>query len=143
MKRYKYHISKSFEFSAAHHLPNVPQGHPCGRNHGHNYIVTVEIGANRLNPYGFVIDYRDLDVVKNRLDELFDHYDLNDTVVNPTAELLASYIYSMTQPIVKGLAAGTQLISVAVKETNKTSAVYYPNLEEFEETGSYRRAHVQ
>lgn len=34
-------LSKEFHFSAAHRLEGLQEGHPCGRMHGHNYIIRV------------------------------------------------------------------------------------------------------
>ena len=51
-------ISCEFTYEAAHWLPHVPEGHQCGRMHGHSYhlIVTVA-GPGHAN--GFVIDFAD------------------------------------------------------------------------------------
>ena len=34
-------IFKEFTFEAAHHLPNVPDGHKCKRLHGHSWKATL------------------------------------------------------------------------------------------------------
>ena len=34
-------ISKQFHFCASHIIEGVPEGHPCGRLHGHNYVVEL------------------------------------------------------------------------------------------------------
>lgn len=34
-----YRIGKRFMFEAAHHLPDLPEGHKCARLHGHSYTV--------------------------------------------------------------------------------------------------------
>ncbi|EEW8595914.1 6-carboxytetrahydropterin synthase, partial [Escherichia coli] len=31
-------LFKDFTFEAAHRLPHVPQGHKCGRLHGHSFM---------------------------------------------------------------------------------------------------------
>lgn len=39
-------LFNEFQFEAAHHLPHVPhvpQGHKCGRLHGHSFLVRIEI----------------------------------------------------------------------------------------------------
>ncbi len=36
-------LFKDFTFEAAHHLPHVPEGHKCGRLHGHSFMVRLEI----------------------------------------------------------------------------------------------------
>ncbi|GAB3832077.1 6-pyruvoyl tetrahydropterin synthase family protein [Dactylosporangium cerinum] len=55
-----YTIGKRFGFSAAHHLPGLPDGHKCGRHHGHNFSVEVVLGADALVPPGFVRDFGEL-----------------------------------------------------------------------------------
>ncbi|MGQ7190015.1 6-carboxytetrahydropterin synthase, partial [Escherichia sp. HC-CC] len=32
-------LFKDFTFEAAHRLPHVPEGHKCGRLHGHSFMV--------------------------------------------------------------------------------------------------------
>ena len=36
-------IWKDFHFDAAHWLPHVPEGHKCGRMHGHTYRVLNDV----------------------------------------------------------------------------------------------------
>lgn len=36
-------IYKDFHFEAAHKLPYVPEGHKCGRLHGHSFMVRLEL----------------------------------------------------------------------------------------------------
>ena len=36
-------LFKDFTFEAAHRLPHVPEGHKCGRLHGHSFMVRLEI----------------------------------------------------------------------------------------------------
>ncbi|HEX7340222.1 MAG TPA: 6-carboxytetrahydropterin synthase, partial [Rhodanobacteraceae bacterium] len=38
-------ISKQFTFEAAHRLPHVPEGHKCGRLHGHSFVVEVHVSG--------------------------------------------------------------------------------------------------
>lgn len=47
-------ISKDFELSASHQLWRLPGTHKCSANHGHNYVVTLTLTADRLDEYGFV-----------------------------------------------------------------------------------------
>lgn len=87
-----YRIQKTIKISAAHHLPFVPEGHQCGRNHGHNYVIVID--ANCADVYltdGFVVDFGELSAVVKSLD----HRDLNDFLENPTAELVAKEIYGL------------------------------------------------
>lgn len=114
-----YTISKTFHFSASHHLEGLPDTHPCTRSHGHNYVVKVELTDTRLNEVGFVIDYRKLDSIKQLIDETLDHRNLNDVLTcNPTAENIAKELFKtfrMRYP---------QLTAIEVSETDKTNCRY-------------------
>jgi len=114
-----YKISKQFSFSASHILEGLPQEHPCSRLHGHNYVITVHLKAEKLNSVGFVRDYRDLDNVKKYIDDTLDHRHLNDILpFNPTAENIARYLYDI---FLKDI---PELYAVEVSETPKTTAIY-------------------
>ena len=118
-----FEIAKTFRFAAAHHLPQLPDGHKCRRVHGHNYTVEVRIACPNLDLYGFVIDYGDLAVVREYLDSTFDHRDLNAVLpVQATAELLAAHIYSHAWTLL-ALPEGATL-AVRVSETPDTWAEY-------------------
>ena len=117
-----YKISKQFAFSASHILEGLPSDHPCARLHGHNYIVIVHLKAKDLNEVGFVKDYRALSLIKDFIDEKFDHRHLNDVLsFNPTAENMAKYFYDTFKKDIP------ELYAVEVSETPKTSAIYEPD----------------
>ncbi|MFE2728323.1 6-pyruvoyl tetrahydropterin synthase family protein [Kitasatospora sp. NPDC059327] len=114
-------ISKQFAFSASHQLAGLPERHQCGRLHGHNYVVEIELSAGReaLTGPGFVRDYGDLSSFKGWIDEWLDHQHLNEVVAeNPTAENLAIWIYEQWIP------EFPELTAVRVSETPKTWAEY-------------------
>ena len=114
-----YKISKQFAFSASHILEGLPEGHPCGRMHGHNYIVTIHLKSDVLNDVGFVKDYRELSVIKQFIDDNLDHRHLNDIFdMNPTAENLARTLYEIFAESIP------QIYAVEVSETPKTTAIY-------------------
>ena len=114
-----YTISKEFHFSASHQLVGLPAEHPCSRLHGHNYVVTVELKSETLNKVGFVKDYRELQEIKDFIDQKLDHRHLNDVFPFPTsAEHLARSLYDLFKinyPL---------LFAVSVSETPKTWARY-------------------
>ena len=117
-----YTITKEFHFSASHQLEGLPKEHPCSRNHGHNYIIKVELSATKLSDVGFVIDYRALESMKNFIDDALDHKCLNDFLpFNPTAENLGKFLYEMFKKIYP------QLTAINVSETPKTNARYTPD----------------
>jgi 6-pyruvoyltetrahydropterin/6-carboxytetrahydropterin synthase len=116
-----YKIRKEFHFSASHQLNCRPETHPCSRVHGHNYVVTVELCAKKLNDTGFIVDYRELDDIKKFIDDVFDHQHLNDFLqYNPTAENMAWDLFNIFH------AMHPEVCAVEVSETPKTSARYEP-----------------
>ena len=120
-----YTISKEFAFSASHILHGLADGHPCGRMHGHNYIVRLEL-TGPLARTGFVHDYRDLDPFKQWLDDTLDHRHINHVMPegysNPTAENMAHWMHRQALALLD-LPAGVQ-VAVSVSETPKTWATY-------------------
>jgi 6-pyruvoyltetrahydropterin/6-carboxytetrahydropterin synthase len=114
-----YAITKQFAFSASHALDHLPEGHPCARLHGHNYIVEVVLQADELDHSGFVRDYNDLSPLKEFIDSKLDHRHLDDVIDVPsTAENLAHFLYKFA----KGM--WSEVSAVRVSETPKTWAEY-------------------
>lgn len=134
-----YTISKEFHFSASHILYGLEDGHPCGRMHGHNYVIVVELQSQSLNKTGFVKDYRELDPIKKFIDEELDHKHLNDVLDpfvaeqnlesvplfpgNPSAENMARALFDVFQYLLPDV----RISAVVVKETPKTAARYERN----------------
>ena len=59
-----YTITKQFSFSASHILDHLPDGHPCARLHGHNYVAELVLRSSELNGDGFVRDYNELGLIQ-------------------------------------------------------------------------------
>lgn len=122
-----YRIGKRFSFDAAHLLHGLPEGHRCGRLHGHTYTVEIELTSEDLAPPGFVTDFADLAPLKWLLDERLDHRCLNEVLdFEPTSELLARQLFAWCarhlQPQVRGTIA-----AVRVCESPSTWAEYRPS----------------
>jgi len=115
-------ITKAFAFDAAHYLPNVPAGHKCGRLHGHSYRVILGLEGPLHPELGWVQDYGDVKAAFRPLLERFDHICLNEIagLENPTAEMLAIYIFDQLKP---GLPL---LVDVTVCESPTAAAIYRP-----------------
>lgn len=110
-------------FSSAHFL-NGYQG-KCESLHGHNWKVEAEIEGRTLDKVGMLIDFKLLrELLKEILGEL-DHRLLNDLDVfknsNPSAELIAKYVYDELQ--IK-LPSEITLSSVSVWESERSQAIY-------------------
>lgn len=116
-----YEISKRFDFHASHQVRGLPNGHKCGRLHGHGYVIELVLRRDTLDSVGFVVDYGDLAPFKRMVDETLDHRHLNDVIpVNPTAENLAAVLYQ------QAAAFGWPVARVGVSETAKTWAWFAP-----------------
>jgi len=116
-----YGIGKTFKFDAAHRLTGLPDGHKCSRVHGHTYALTIHLQRDRLDHVGFVRDYGDLAPIKQWVDGTLDHRDLNDIVPgNPTAEVIARWVYDTWAPTFP------DMVAVTVCETAGTYAEYRP-----------------
>ncbi len=117
-----YRISKQFAFSASHQLMRVPEGHPCSRLHGHNYIVEIELSGETLNEAGFVRDYLELGDLKQYIDDVLDHRHLNEVLGddNVTAERLAKHLFDWS------FKRWPEVTAMRISETPKTWAEYRP-----------------
>jgi 6-pyruvoyltetrahydropterin/6-carboxytetrahydropterin synthase len=135
-----YTIFKTFRFEAAHHLTGLPDGHQCGRVHGHSYRVTVILESAGLVIPGFVADFGDLKPVKQWVDATLDHQDLNavlgpwwvraglDEDTAPTSEHLAELIYTAVRYLIPDLSPGvtSSLAAVRISETETSCAEFRP-----------------
>lgn len=98
-------ICKQFKFDSAHRLPSVPDGHPCGRIHGHSYMLEVEVSGQIDNETGWLMDYDELKRVVNPWVDGMDHQFLNDIegLKHTTAEEIAVWFWNRLQPQLPGL----------------------------------------
>lgn len=113
-------IFKEFTFEAAHRLPNVPEGHKCGRLHGHSFRVRVCVDGPLDPKLGWVVDFADIKAAWKPLDQRLDHYYLNEIegLENPTSEILARWIWRRLKPTVP------QLCRLVVHETCTSGAAF-------------------
>ena len=110
----------TLRFESAHRLPKVPDGHKCGRLHGHSFQVDIEV-AGPLDPeLGWVQDYAEIKAAFAPLHAVLDHNYLNDIegLDNPTSEHLARWIWEKLKPTLPLLA------SITVAETCTARCVY-------------------
>lgn len=93
------HVWRRFRFEAAHRLPNVPAGHPCGRMHGHGFEVILhadqDLGAGDMG-----VDFARLEALWAPLHGELDHACMNDLpgLENPTSEMLADWLWQRLKP---------------------------------------------
>lgn len=93
------HVWRRFRFEAAHRLPKVPSGHPCGRMHGHGFEVILHADQD-LAGRDMGVDFDHLGDLWAPLRAELDHACLNDIpgLENPTSELLARWLWQRLKP---------------------------------------------
>ena len=113
-------VIKTFQFEAAHSLPNVPAGHKCRNIHGHSYRVDVHVTGPVDQRSGWVIDFGEVVRVVAPIIAELDHRLLNDVqgLANSTAENIGRYLFERISPALPNLAAMT------VWESETSRAVY-------------------
>ncbi len=113
-------LSADFSLASARRLPNVAEGHPCGRLHGHTFGVRLVV-LGPIDPQtGWVIDFADLAAAWAPVAEALDHRLLNDVpgLENPTSERLAVWIWGALRERLP------QLSAVEISETGGFRVVY-------------------
>lgn len=113
-------IWRRFHFDAAHYLPKVPEGHKCGRLHGHTYSVEVRLAGEIAPVTGWVRDFGDVKDAFAPIKDELDHRLLNDVpgLDNPTSELLAAWLWQRLHVELP------ELVSITVNETAGSGVVY-------------------
>ncbi|MEH6652422.1 MAG: 6-carboxytetrahydropterin synthase QueD [Motiliproteus sp.] len=113
-------IYKEFTFEAAHLLPNVPEGHKCGRLHGHSFFVRIYVSGEVDDHSGWIIDFSEIKQAFKPIYDRLDHYYLNDIdgLENPTSEVLARWIWNELKPKLPLLS------QILIKETCTSGCIY-------------------
>ena len=130
-----YTVTKEIFFCYGHRLMDYDG--PCRHLHGHNAKVEVELGREKLDGRGMVVDFSEIrDVIKNWIDRTLDHTMLlkkNDPLAavliekkerfyamdsNPTAESIAKLIYDYVH------SQGFPVTRVTLWETESSFATY-------------------
>jgi 6-pyruvoyltetrahydropterin/6-carboxytetrahydropterin synthase len=108
-----------FRFEAAHQLPQVAPGHPCGRMHGHGFDVILHADQS-LCESDEVSGLDLLTDVWQPLHDILDGSCLNHLpgLDNPTSEVLAQWIWQRLKPCLP------RLSRVTIHETATTGCQY-------------------
>ncbi len=114
-------VTRTFSFSAAHHLTDYHGA--CERPHGHTYRLAVTVqGAVRDD--GLVIDFVEMKkIVSEKILSKLDHTDLNNTFKNPSAEHIVTWIW---EQLTSAFSTVT-LYEVQLWEGDNTSVTYDGN----------------
>lgn len=117
-----YSVTKRIEIAGSHQL-QLPYESPCCNRHGHNWIIEVEVKAEKLDFCGMVIDFQ---VIKSKI-ILLDHQNINDILPNnPTAENIAKWIVDQIQPILDEYDGDREvaIMRVTVQESEGNTATW-------------------
>lgn len=108
-------VTKTFEFAASHFLTKYHG--KCENLHGHNYVLEISvIGAMREDD--LVYDFVDLKkVAKEKVIDVLDHTHLNDRFPNPSAEVIAVWVWEQ-------LEKDLQLYEIKLWETSTCFVTY-------------------
>lgn len=92
-------VTKVFEFAASHFLTKYHG--KCENLHGHNYKLEVTV-IGEMGEDDLVYDFVDLKkVVKAKIIDQLDHTHLNDRFDNPSAEVMAVWIWEQLESDLK------------------------------------------
>ena len=113
-------IYKEFMFESAHRLPNVEEGHKCGRLHGHSFKCTIFVAGPVGAKTGWVVDYGDIKKPFMPIWDQLDHHYLNDIpgLENPTSEVMAKWIWDKLKPDMP------ELTKILINETCTSGCLY-------------------
>ena len=113
-------LYKEFRFEAAHRLPRVPEGHKCGRLHGHSFQVVLHVDGPVDEEVGWVVDFADIKRAFAPILDRLDHHYLNEIegLENPTSENLARWIWDRVKSELPLLS------KVVVSETCTSGCIY-------------------
>ncbi len=113
-------IFKEFTFEAAHMLPNVPEGHKCGRLHGHSFRLRLYLSGTPDPHTGWFIDFADIKAAFKPIYNMLDHHYLNEIegLENPTSEVIARWIWEKVKPVLPALS------KVELFETCTSGCIY-------------------
>ena len=120
-----FEITSTREFAAAHQL-RLYDG-SLEPLHGHNWRVTVTVGADKLDSIGVVMDFHEMDRMLEEIIRPWHNRHLNEvepfTRLNPSTENVALHVGQELR-----LPSNVRLLSVQVWETTSNSATYRPVL---------------
>jgi len=133
-----YTITKRFEFEASHKLKLTYES-PCSNIHGHSYKVEITVCSNKLNEDGMVMDFSELNQLKDWVMENWDHATIiQESMItdgmlkefgklfpfplpNVTAEYMALYLHDIAKDMFDK--SGDEII-ITIYETTNNCASY-------------------
>ena len=136
----KFAVTKEFTFEAAHRLLDNYTG-KCTNNHGHSWLIKIQLEAEELDNKGMVIDFMELKALKTWIDDSLDHASilwekdpmceyikhsgqrLYVTIGNPTSEKIGEIIFNKAKQLFENGRVFVKFVEVC--ETCTSSAIVY------------------
>ncbi len=119
-----FRLSTTKMISSAHTLRNYDG--PCGRLHGHNWHVKMDVLATDVDDIGLAIDFKDMDDLLWQVIGPYDHANFNDFSpfdrINPSAENIAREVYRRLKEL---LPENIRLEKITIWETENYLVEYY------------------
>ncbi len=115
-------VKRNFYIEAAHSLPGY--NGECSNIHGHRWRIQVCLASDEQDKNGISIDFKWVKEQIGPLIMMYDHADLNQFFINPSAENLAVKIFDDIEKI---LPEGLYICSVTVQEGRDTEVTYVPD----------------
>jgi len=99
-------IGQEFTFDSAHKLPDY--NGECSQLHGHTYRLIVTFMGEINKKTGMVKDFKEFkNIIGKWIKHNLDHKYLNNIFKNPTAEIMAQWIFKYLSDVL-----GLQLVSI-------------------------------
>lgn len=119
-KGFVFELRRTFFIESARSLPQLPEGHPCRRLHGHSFQILLVLRGDLDPKIGWVYDFHEIDTVASPILKELDHRVLNEVpgLENPTSEKLCVYLYEKLRPSLP------LLHQVIIRETRDTECRY-------------------
>jgi len=125
-----FEVTVEHSFAAGHSLREYKG--KCENVHGHNYRIQVTVEGEELNRIGLLVDFVELKKAVRAVCEVLDHQFINDlepfTIVNPSAENIAKYLYDNVDAMLNlsRYSPPVRISQVKVWETDTSIALYRP-----------------
>jgi 6-pyruvoyltetrahydropterin/6-carboxytetrahydropterin synthase len=136
-------LRRKAHFNAAHRSHNPKKSDEwnkktygkCNHEHGHNYELEVTVAGVPNEETGYIIDLIVLkQIINDRIVDKCDHKNLNldvdflEGIIPSTENLAKSFYNELKDSIGEASSSSAFLYSVALKETERNSALYCPHL---------------
>jgi 6-pyruvoyltetrahydropterin/6-carboxytetrahydropterin synthase len=122
MDKFKFLLSREFNFDAAHRI--VDYSGKCERMHGHTYMLSVTI-RGELKKTEMVLDFAIFkSIVEENIIKKLDHTFLNDMFDNPTTEVIAQWIFNDLSERFKSYECTLYEVSLSEGANNKVTVRY-------------------